>query len=64
VLSNLQLQNIGKYYLVDSKYPNKKEYLAPYKGQRYHVSEWQHDRTPVGLKEVYNHSHSKSEKRD
>ena len=58
MLSNLQLQNVGKYYLVDSGYPNKKGYLAPYKGQRYHVSEWQHGRTPVGFKEVFNNAHS------
>jgi hypothetical protein len=44
--------------IVDSGYPNKKGYLAPYKGQRYHVSEWQHGRTPMGLKEVFNHAHS------
>jgi hypothetical protein len=58
VLTNLQIQNVGKYYLVDLGYSNKKGYLAPYKGQRYHVSEWQHGRTPVGLKEVFNHAHS------
>ncbi|XP_072148458.1 uncharacterized protein [Setaria viridis] len=48
----------GKYYLVDSGYPNRKGFLAPYKGQRYHVSEWQHGQHPVGLKEVFNHAHS------
>jgi hypothetical protein len=29
-----------KYYHVDFGYPNSKGYLAPYKGQRYHVLEW------------------------
>ncbi|XP_038699641.1 putative nuclease HARBI1 [Tripterygium wilfordii] len=29
----------GKYYLVDSGYPNQSGYLAPYRGQRYHL-EW------------------------
>ena len=48
----------GKYYLVDSGYPNRKGYLAPYKGQRYHVPEWQHGRRPVGLKEVFNYHHA------
>jgi len=48
----------GKYYLVDSGYPNRKGFLAPYKGQRYHVSEWRHGHQPVGLKEVFNHAHS------
>ena len=48
----------GKYYLVDSGYPNRKGYLAPYKGQRYHVPEWQHGRRPVGLKKVFNYHHA------
>lgn len=34
----------GKYYLVDFGYPNQKGYLTPYKGQKYHVLEWQHGR--------------------
>jgi hypothetical protein len=45
------------FMLVDSGYPNKEGFLAPYKGQRYHVPEFQHG-PPVGLKEVFNHSHS------
>jgi hypothetical protein len=32
---------IGKYYLIDSGYPNRKGFLAHYKGQRYHVPEFQ-----------------------
>jgi len=48
----------GKYYLVDSGYPNRKGYLAPYKGQRYHVPEWQHGRHAVGTKEVFNYTHA------
>jgi hypothetical protein len=31
---------VGKYYLVESGYPNRKRYLAPYKGQRYHIPEF------------------------
>jgi hypothetical protein len=45
------------FMLVDSGYPNKEGFLAPYKGQRYHVPEFQHG-PPVRLKEVFNHSHS------
>jgi hypothetical protein len=30
----------GKYYLVDSGYPTKYEFLGPYKGQRYHLQEF------------------------
>jgi hypothetical protein len=48
----------GKYYLVDSGYPNRKGYLAPYKGQKYHISEWQNARQPIGSKEVFNYAHS------
>jgi hypothetical protein len=54
---NLKIIYTGKYYFVDSGYPNKEGFLAPYKGQRYHVSEWQHHQ-PVGLKEVFNQAHS------
>ncbi|WVZ80808.1 hypothetical protein U9M48_028259, partial [Paspalum notatum var. saurae] len=49
---------VGKYYLVDSRYPKRKGYPAPYKGQRYHISEFQCSGKPVALKEVFNHSHS------
>jgi hypothetical protein len=31
--------------------------LCQYKGQRYHMPEFQHG-NPVGLKEVFNHAHS------
>jgi hypothetical protein len=48
---------VGKYYLVDSEYPNRNRFLAPYKGQRYHIFEWKHHQ-PVGLKEVFNQAHS------
>jgi hypothetical protein len=47
-----------KYYLVDSGYPNRKGYLAPYKGQKYHISEWQNARQPIRSKEVFNYAHS------
>ncbi|XP_075665533.1 uncharacterized protein LOC142635220 [Castanea sativa] len=30
----------GKYYLVDSGYPTKQGFLAPYKGERYHIPEF------------------------
>ncbi|XP_024310800.1 uncharacterized protein LOC112268853 isoform X1 [Brachypodium distachyon] len=30
----------GKYYLVDASYPNRLGYLAPYKGERYHVPDF------------------------
>ncbi|XP_044952571.1 protein ALP1-like [Hordeum vulgare subsp. vulgare] len=47
----------GKYYLVDSGYPNIDGYLAPYKGQRYHVHDFQQV-PPRGRNETFNHLHS------
>ncbi|XP_062074956.1 uncharacterized protein LOC133778963 [Humulus lupulus] len=48
----------GKYYLVDAGYPNMKYYLAPYKGTRYHLPQFQQGSQPSGSKEVFNHAHS------
>jgi hypothetical protein len=31
---------LGKYYLVDSGYPNRKGFLSPYEGETYHLSEF------------------------
>jgi hypothetical protein len=50
---------VGKYYLVDSGYPNWKGYLAPYKGHIYHLPEFRNGRKPVGKFEVYNNAHSR-----
>ena len=49
---------VGKYYLVDAGYPNQSGYLAPYKGQKYHLPEFRQGRLPSGKKEVFNHAHS------
>jgi hypothetical protein len=49
--------SVTKYYLVDSRYPNRNEFLASYNGQSYHISEWEHHQL-VGLKEVFNQAHS------
>jgi hypothetical protein len=53
------LRFIEKYYLVDSDYPNRIVYLAPYKGSTYHIPEFRH-RTcpPQGKYEVFNFLHS------
>jgi hypothetical protein len=48
----------GKYYVVDAGYPNRDGYLAPYKGQRYHVPEWRNGPPPNGEQELFNHLHS------
>ena len=51
---------VGKYYLVDSGYPNRVGYLAPFKGSTYHIPElWlRSGRTPQGKYEIFNFLHS------
>ncbi|KAM3294078.1 hypothetical protein ACQJBY_037157 [Aegilops geniculata] len=49
----------GKFYLVDSGYPNKANYLAPYRGQKYHFQEFQQGTMPRGKKEHFNYTHSR-----
>nr|XP_043616386.1 protein ALP1-like [Erigeron canadensis] len=44
------------YYLVDVGYTNGEGFLAPYKGQRYHLNDWGHQ--PTTPKELYNMRHS------
>jgi hypothetical protein len=48
----------GKYYLVDSGYPNRPGYLAPYKGSKYHLQEFQNANEPQGKEEMFNYAHS------
>ncbi|CAL5429173.1 unnamed protein product [Camellia sinensis] len=45
------------YYLVDSGYINKKGFLAPYKGNRYHQPEFQRH-NPQNRDELFNRAHS------
>ncbi|KAI9078526.1 hypothetical protein K1719_039464 [Acacia pycnantha] len=48
----------GKYYLVDLGYSNMKGYLAPFKGERYHIPDFRGCSQPQGIQEVFNHAHS------
>jgi hypothetical protein len=48
----------GKFYLVDSGYPNQICYLAPYKGTKYHLPEFRQGPMPRGRKENFNYAHS------
>lgn len=52
--------DIGKYYLVDSGYPNRQGYLAPFKGSTYHILEFRlrNGRPPQGKYEIFNFLHS------
>ena len=47
-----------KYYLVDAGYPNRKGFLAPYKGERYHQAEFQRGEPPSNANEEFNKVHS------
>ena len=49
---------VGKYYVVDAGYPNRPGYLAPYKGERYHLPEWHWGIEPNTPKEKFNRIHS------
>ncbi|KAF7833293.1 Retrovirus-related Pol polyprotein from transposon TNT 1-94 [Senna tora] len=42
------------YYLVDAGYTNCRGFLAPYRGQRYHLNEWRNGRQPVTPQECFN----------
>ncbi|CAN1138609.1 hypothetical protein LINPERHAP2_LOCUS10797, partial [Linum perenne] len=49
----------GKYYLCHAGNTNAKGFLAPYRGQRYHLTEWGRNRLTTA-KEYYNMKHSKA----
>ena len=48
----------GKYYLVDSGYPMRKGFLAPYKGERYHIGEFRPSEVLHHPDERFSYPHS------
>ncbi|XP_061363236.1 protein ALP1-like [Gastrolobium bilobum] len=48
----------GYYYLCDAGYMNGEGFLTPYRGQRYHLSEWRHGAHPRTAQEFFNMKHS------
>ncbi|GLT76808.1 hypothetical protein SLA2020_484460 [Shorea laevis] len=48
----------GYYYLVDAGYTNCKGFLAPYRGQRYHLNDWREGHQPTTSEEFFNMKHS------
>ncbi|XP_009359457.1 protein ALP1-like [Pyrus x bretschneideri] len=50
----------GCYYLVDGGYTNGPGYLAPYRGVRYHLSEWRNRRLPINHEEYFNMKHAQA----
>ncbi|XP_057540667.1 uncharacterized protein LOC130818517 [Amaranthus tricolor] len=53
-------ENLGKYYLVDSGYPNTLGYLSPIKHDdiRYHMPQFRVGPPPTGMLEHFNYRHS------
>ncbi|CAL1353622.1 unnamed protein product [Linum trigynum] len=47
----------GYYYLCDAGYSNCQGFLAPYRGQRYHLKEWGRNR-PKTPEEIFNMRHA------
>ncbi|KAL6137415.1 hypothetical protein ACLB2K_062707 [Fragaria x ananassa] len=50
----------GYYYLVDGGYTNGEGFLAPYRGKRYHLSEWREGCMPINKEEYFNMKHAKA----
>ena len=52
----------GKFYLVDGGYANTSSFIAPYRGVRYHLSEFRRRRSSqsgyANHKELFNHRHA------
>ncbi|XP_060676222.1 protein ALP1-like isoform X1 [Ziziphus jujuba] len=48
----------GCYYLVDAGYTNGEGFLAPYRGTRYHLSEWREGCAPINHEEYFNMKHA------
>ncbi|KAG6524775.1 hypothetical protein ZIOFF_014714 [Zingiber officinale] len=49
----------GKYFLVDGGYPNRRQFLAPFRGVRYHLQEFTgQGRHPENAKELFNLRHA------
>ncbi|OAY75581.1 hypothetical protein ACMD2_25802, partial [Ananas comosus] len=51
----------GKYYLVDSGYTNTEKFLAPYRGERYHISQFDAStraRVHRNPRDLCNHRHA------
>ncbi|KAL8536393.1 hypothetical protein ACS0TY_011854 [Phlomoides rotata] len=49
----------GNYYLCDNGYPNCEGFLTPYKGVRYHLSEW-NNRRPQNFQEYFDMKHTRA----
>ncbi|KAG2312392.1 hypothetical protein Bca52824_023949 [Brassica carinata] len=48
----------GKYYLVDSGYPTRDDYLGPHRRTRYHLDQFNRGGPPSNTRELFNRKHS------
>ncbi|KAM6587387.1 hypothetical protein CsatA_009992 [Cannabis sativa] len=48
----------GYYYLVDAGYTNGQGFLAPFRGTRYHLNDWNDGHLPNTAEEFFNMKHS------
>ncbi|XP_062074948.1 protein ALP1-like [Humulus lupulus] len=56
---NFPMPPQGKYYVVDSGYPNMPGFLAPYRGERYHLRRFRgRGNHPRAAMELFNYRHS------
>ncbi|CAH9064493.1 unnamed protein product [Cuscuta epithymum] len=51
---------LTRRFRVSQGYANCEGFLAPYRGQRYHLSEWQNNHLLHNAKEFFNMKHSKA----
>ncbi|KAK9083583.1 hypothetical protein Scep_030054 [Stephania cephalantha] len=50
---------LGKYFLVDCGFPNRRQFLAPFRGVRYHLFDFTgQGRHPENANELFNLRHS------
>ena len=56
----MMLITIGNYYLCDVIYTNGEGFLAPYRGQIYHLNNWSEDHQPTTPQEYFNIKHSQA----
>ena len=54
------LIGIDNYYLCNARYTNKEGFLAPYRGQRYHLNDWSEYHQPTTPQEYFNMKHSQA----
>ena len=49
---------VGKFYLIDVGYACRSGFLPPYRGVRYHLSEYGSKNHPTNVRELFNLRHS------